>query len=86
MANAGLYGIDYDAFNSPWTGIAAMIFYQADMDLRTLNGQEKAYRHSCLVDRWEILNFLRSEWAEYLAWCLGIGQDELERYAEAATT
>ena len=77
-------GIDYDKFTSPYTGIAAMIFVQTDQDLRHLQGLEKTYRNGSLLDRWEIVNFLKSPWASFLAECVGIGQDELDRYAKAA--
>lgn len=68
---------DIAQFSSPWTGLAAMILFQAVDDLYFLNGRDAARRNDSVVRRWEILNFLRSPWAEYLAESLHIPREAL---------
>lgn len=68
--------IDYADFQSPYSGLAVMIFVQADNDLKSLQGRDSFYREGCVVDKYEILNFLRSRWAAILA--DGLGWDELD--------
>ena len=76
---------DYRAFDNPYTGIATMIFVQAVMDLKSLEGEERLYKGGCLINKWEIINFLRSSWAATLATGIGLDQVELDRYACGVT-
>lgn len=73
-------GIDYQIFNSPYTGLATMILVQADLDLKTLGGQDKLYRYDSTIHRDEIMSFLNSDWAEFLAESVGMGRKELDQY------
>lgn len=72
--------IDYKAFSNPYSGLAAMIFLQADWDLKMLNGEETKHSGGCLLDKWEIINFLRSPWAAVLAGGVGLDLSDLRRY------
>lgn len=73
-------GVDYNAFDSPYTGLATMIFAQAQNDLELLGGAEYANKGGSMVSKWEIINFLRSPWAEFLATSIGVETIELEQY------
>ena len=59
--------IDYEAFSDPYTGLATMIFVQAAADVNVLGGNERVYKNGSMISKWEIVNFLRSEWADELA-------------------
>ncbi len=60
-------GIDYADFDDTYTGIVAMIFVQAAADLAFLRRRESCYKDGCQIRKLEIINFFRSEWADYLA-------------------
>lgn len=77
-------GINYADFKDCYAGLAAMIFVQADVDLRSLNGKEKRKTSDGEINRLEIVNFLRGAWAAELAACLGLTHRELARYLERA--
>ena len=70
--------IDHGEFSDPYTGIAAMIFIQAVSDMDFLHGEDSTYRDSSLITKWEILNFLRSDWASFLANSLGLDVKMIE--------
>lgn len=76
--------LDYRSFSNPYAGLAAMIFVQADNDLRALNGEDHTYKDGCLLQKWEIINFLRSPWAALLATGCGVDVSAIERYAARA--
>lgn len=59
---------DYRSFSDPYTGLATMIFVQADNDLKMLNGAESAYKGGVLLSKWEIIYFFRSQWADTSGW------------------
>ena len=69
---------DYNEFTSPYTAIAVMIFAQAATDLKTLGGRDRTYIDGILLSKWEIVNFLRSPWAGFLAGALDISDKELK--------
>lgn len=70
--------IDYSHFENPYTGLAVMIFAQAKDDLNILDGNETIYQNGYCINKWEIINFLRSKWARFLAGSLGIEQQLYE--------
>ena len=76
--------IDYEAFSDPMAGLAAMIFVQTADDIHTLGGREHSYKNGTLLQKWEIINFLRSEWAHELADMIGLDRKDLEAYERAA--
>lgn len=76
---------DYRSFANPYTALAAMIFMQADTDLKALGGEETQYKAGAILDKWEIINFLRSPWAEILAAGIGVEIGELRRYTARVT-
>lgn len=71
---------DYNTFKDPYTGLAAMVFVQADSDLTALDGKSRAYVGREMLDKWEIINFLRSPWAALLATGIGLDVIELNEY------
>lgn len=75
-------GIDYRYFNSPFTALATMIFVQMEKDLETLGDQDILPKYNTVLQKREIISFLRSDWAEFLAGSVGIDRWELERYAK----
>lgn len=76
---------DYRSFENPYKALAAMIFVQADSDLKALDGDEMQYKAGTFLDKWEIINFLRSPWAEMLAAGIGVETVELRRYTARVT-
>lgn len=52
-----------EEFNNPYTGIAAMILFQAIDDLRMLDGAEKKKCMGYWVKREEIIGFFQTDWA-----------------------
>lgn len=76
---------DYCDFQTPYTAIATMIFVQAAADLSFLGERSYAKREGVQIDRWEIINFLRSKWAATLAAALGVTEEQLNAYTEAVT-
>ena len=75
--------IDYEAFSDPLTGLATMIFVQAADDLHALDGRNTRYKNGSLIQRWEIINFLRSEWAQDLACLVRLDCRDLDAYERA---
>lgn len=77
---------DYRNFSDPYKGLATMIFAQADADLQRLDGEDRM-RVECrmLIDKWKIINFLRSPWAALLATGIGIEPTELKAYIKRKT-
>lgn len=73
-------GIEYADFESPYTGLAAMIFVQMEQDIQALDGREQVSVNKTLLSRTEILNFLRSDWGKFLAESVGIERVEINRY------
>lgn len=71
---------DYRTFSDPYAGLAAMIFVQADCDLKILDGSDIKYKGGTWFERSEIISFLRSPWAAFLAYGLGVNRTELENY------
>lgn len=76
--------IDYDSFSDPYTGLATMIFVQAAVDLHYLDGRDRAYNNSSVISKWEILNFLRSGWAEQLAEFVKLDKKNIEAFERSA--
>lgn len=77
---------EYDSFSDPYKGLATMIFAQADADLMRLGTEDRMYTESRnVVDRWEIINFLRSPWAAVLAAGIGLDPNELAAYIARVT-
>lgn len=74
--------IDYREFETPYTALATMIFVQAVSDLSYLDGAESACVSGSSISRTEILSFLCSKWACFLAESVGIQQDEITQYAK----
>lgn len=79
-------GINYADFSDCYAGLAAMIFVQADVDLRSIGNAETKKINGEQVSKWEIINFLRSEWAKELAASLGLTNSEVARYQRRALT
>lgn len=75
--------IDYDSFSDPYTGLATMIFVQAAFDLHYLDGRDHAYNNSSMISKWEILNFLRSGWAEQLAEFVKLDKENIKAFEQA---
>lgn len=78
-------GADYAQFDNPYTGLVAMIFLQAQTDLCYLNGEETLYQNGNFLNKWEIINFLRSDWGWFLANSVGVEAKDYERYVRLAT-
>ena len=70
--------IDYKDFKSPYSGLATMIFVQAANDYTMLGENESAKFDTLVVTKTEISNFMRSNWAKFLAACLGWDEDEIQ--------
>ena len=77
--------IDYEAFSDPLTGLAAMIFVQAADDLHALDGKTVLYKGGTLLQKWEIINFLRSDWAHELADLVRLDCRDLDAYERLVT-
>lgn len=77
-------GINYADFTDCYVGLATMIFVQADVDLRAIGQAETKKINGQQISRWEIINFLRSEWAKELAASLGLTSREIARYQRRA--
>lgn len=78
-------GIDYNKFDDPYTGIAAMVFVQAAADLDSLKGRDAMYRDALMVTRTEIVKFLRSEWADFLADAVNLDKRDVWAFANAVS-
>lgn len=72
--------IDYNAFSDPYTGLAAMIFVQAAADISVLGGNDRVYKNGTMISKWELVNFLRSEWAKELARLVNLDIRDLAAY------
>jgi hypothetical protein len=69
---------DYEDQNAWPTMIAAMIFAQAKDDAIFLGERETKYTVSHeMLNRFEIVNFLRSDWGKMLAAYINVTQKEL---------
>ena len=79
-------GINYADFTDCYAGLATMIFVQADVDLRSIGNAETKKINGEQISKWEIVNFLRSEWARELAANLGLTSCELAKYQRRALT
>ena len=71
--------IDYNVFSSPWTGLAAMILIQASTDLAACGGRWAIRRDGDVIKKGEIVRFMRSRWAWYLATACGLEDAEIRR-------
>lgn len=68
----------------PYSHLAASIIIQAFDDLKALGGKEKGVLDSSAVGRYEILEFLRSDWCGLLLSCQSaITQEKIETAAMA---
>lgn len=74
----------YDDFDNPYTAIAAMILFQAVDDLVFLRGRDSCRRAGSHITRYDIIKFLKSDWAEELASPFGLGRDVLLKVAREA--
>lgn len=70
--------IDYKDFETPFSGLATMIFVQAANDYLMLGDAESAIFGTSIVSKAEIANFMRSKWAKFLGACLGWDEDEMQ--------
>lgn len=73
-------GIEYGETGNPWLMLAAQIFLQARDDAAMMKKNGETRRALCdhnVISKWEILNFLRSDWAEFLAAALDVSPKEL---------
>lgn len=75
---------DYANFETPYTGIATMVFVQAVSDLSYLNGREWVRKDGTIIRKWEIINFFRSKWCAVLASALGVDGEALNALVEGA--
>lgn len=80
----GKFDFEYSSFSNCWTGLAAMILLQAIRDLENLGCTESKAFYGKVVTRWEIVNFLRSPWAEFLGEYVGISRKEIDYYLRKA--
>ena len=70
--------------DNPYSHLAISIIIQAFRDLKALDGEEQAILASGVVGRYEILNFLRSEWCSLLLSCQStVTQEKIESAAMA---
>lgn len=70
--------------DDPYSHLAVSIIIQAFEDLKELDGEETAILTSSVVGRYEILNFLRSEWCGLLLSCQSaVTQEKIESAAMA---
>lgn len=74
---------DYSQFSNPYFGLATMIFVQAAVDYSKLGGGEFSQDTLSSWSKVEIINFFRSEWAEFLATAIGTNANDLYRALEA---
>lgn len=74
-------GADYSDAGNPWTMLATMIFTQARDDAAWLRGRAFAIQvdHSP-INKFEILNFIRSDWGQMLAAYIGVSKPELDGF------
>lgn len=79
-----LAGLDYAEFSDPYTGLATMIFVQADWDLRRLGGHDACLVNNEQIRKGDIIRFLRSRWAAILADGLGLEKKDLADYTQKA--
>lgn len=70
--------IDLGLFDSPWTGMAAMILVQASTDLEALGDRDTMIAQGAVVSRADLLNFFQSKWAWHLATSCGLEPEELQ--------
>ena len=75
--------IDYRDFSDPFFGIAAMIFVQADQDLKRMGKETHYITNGDIVYKAEVKRFLRSGWALALADALKLDTRDLAAYAAA---
>ena len=61
-------------------GLAAMIFVQAAADINVLGDLDRVYSNGMMISKWEIMNFLRSEWADELARFVNLDTRALAAY------
>lgn len=78
-------GFNYEAFENPYKALVAMIFVQAQSDLEELNGESRVYKNGNVINKWEIVNFLRSDWGLFLANSVGVSTHEYTKYVRLAT-
>ena len=71
----------YENFESPYTGIATMVFVQAASDLAYLNGKDRMRKDGGHINKWEIINFFYSRWAAFLGGALDIDRETLKQFA-----
>ena len=70
--------------DEPYSHLAASIIIQAYDDLRALDGCEHRILDQNVVNKWEIINFFRSEWCGVLLSCQNaITQEQAEAAAWA---
>ena len=85
MRRGSVPEINYKSFDNPCCGLAAMIFVQAIADADILRRKQVEYiycRDEYVLTLSGILKFLRSDWAEFLAWPLGLDMRDVWRYAD----
>lgn len=73
--------IDEKAFANPWTALTVMIFLQARDDaayLKKVNKQRTDCVDHSHISKWELLNFVRSDWGQMLAAYIGVSEPELK--------
>ena len=71
---------EYQNFSNPYKGLAAMILFQADYDIKALGQEESSIICGSKVSKTEIKTFLNSKWATVLASNCGLSAVELSRY------
>ena len=71
---------EYRTFSNPYTGLAAMILFQADYDINALGKRESSVICGSKVSRAEIKSFLNSDWATVLASNCGISSTDFANY------
>lgn len=70
--------------DEPYSHLAVSIILQAYDDLKALDGAERGYVEQSPVNRWEIINFFRSNWCGLLLTCQdAVTQEQLEQAAWA---
>lgn len=73
---------DYQVFSNPYTGLAAMILFQAYFDLETLGDRESFIVREEVVSKEKLRKFFCSKWATVLASNCGLNETELSDYVK----
>lgn len=76
-------GIDYEKFDNPYTGLAAMVIIQAADDLSKLKGRESMYVDTLIVSQNEIKRFFCSRWAAILADAVNLDRRDMMAFVNA---